>query len=106
MLSDKDFPAYVDKRFKAYKGDIPKFERALGVYLIAKRLGWRVSLLIHDKRTLKECETILDIDLKEECEPEGPMREKSAAWHLVQKVENFWKAVKGEIPGIRSTQTK
>jgi hypothetical protein len=105
-LADKDFPAYVDKRFKGYKGDITKFERALGVYLMAKRLGWKVSLLIHDKRTIKECETILGLDLRQECDPEGPMREKAVAWHLMQKIQNFWKAVKGEIPGIRSTQAK
>lgn len=106
MLSEKDFAGYVDKRFKAFRGDITKFERALGVYLVAKRVGWKVSLLMHDKRTLKECEEILSIDLREECEAEGPMADKSLAWSLAQKVENFWKAVKGEIPGIRSTQTK
>jgi hypothetical protein len=106
MLSDKDFPAHVDKRFKAFRGDITKFERALGVFLVAKRVGWKVALLIHDKRTLKECEEILGVDLRDECDPEGPMAGKSLAWDLARKVDNFWKAVKGEIPGIRSTHTK
>jgi hypothetical protein len=106
MISDTELSAYVDKRFKDFRGDITKFERSLGVFLIAKRVGWKVALLIHDKRTLKECETLLGIDLKQECEEVGPMAKKSLAWSLVQKVDNFWKAVKGEIPGIRSTHTK
>ena len=102
-MADKDLPPNLEKRIKAFQGDLTKLERAIGIYVLGKRMGYRPMLLIHDKRTLKECETILDVNLHEEWDDVGDLAHKSLAWIAVQKVSNFWKAVKGEIPGIRST---
>jgi len=102
-MADKDLPQALDKHIKAFQGDLTKLERAIGIYVLGLRMGYRPMLLIHDKRTLRECEEILGVDLQAAWPQEGPIAHKSVAWVAVQKISNFWKAVKGEIPGIRST---
>ena len=105
-MAIKDFDAHLDKQLKAYHGDVQKIERAAGVYMIGKRVGYKVMLLMHDKRTLRECEELLGISLKDELAEVGQFADKSLAWRAAQKVSNFWKAVKGEISGVRSTAIK
>src|SRR5207248_839899 len=104
-MTEKELMAHLDKRLRNYNGDITKFERAIGVFWVGRKFGYKPMQLIHDKRTIKECADFLDLDLKEHWPyPEGPMADKSYAWEAVKKVSNFWKAVKGEIPDIRSTE--
>ncbi len=77
-----------------------------GIYFIGRKFGYKVMPLVHDKRTLKECDEILDVKLQAELPDVGLYANKSVAWVAVQKVSNFWKAVKGEIPGIRSAEAQ
>jgi hypothetical protein len=36
----------------------------------------------------------------------GVLAHRSTAWRLVEGTENFWKVVRGQISGIRSTRTE
>jgi len=88
---------------KPYKGDFTKLESAIGALVIGKRMGWRVMFLIHNRATIREYEKLLGVKFQEVLPEEGELAHKSLAWVAVQKVGNFWKAVKGEISGVRST---
>lgn len=80
-----------------FKGQLPDLEMALGVLRIGGHLGWRVLTLIHNKRTLRKYEEILDIKFKEFFPDEGPSHERSFGYMAAKKLGNFWKAVSGEL---------
>ena len=80
-----------------FKGQLPDLEAALGILRIGGYLGWRVLALIHNKRTLRKYEDILDIKFKVFFPDEGPSYERSLGYMAVKKIGNFWKAVSGEI---------
>jgi len=88
---------------KPFKGDFTQLESAIGCLVIGKRMGWRVMFLIHNRATLREYEKLLGVKFQEVLPEEGDLAHKSIAWAAVKKVGNFWKAVKGEISGVRST---
>ena len=58
--------------------------------------------LYHDKKTIKKHEEILGIIFRERMPEIGPRAEHSSAFRALKTVTNFWKAVKGEVPGIRT----
>ena len=96
----------IDRAIKEFRGQVPTLESAIGAYLVGKQLGWRPLVLIHEKQTLRKYEKILGISFRDELPEVGKMADKSVAWTAVQKVSNFWKAVKGEISGIRTPELR
>ena len=100
--SVKDF----DETIREFRGLIPTLESAIGMLIVGQKLGWKVMLLAHDKKTIRKYEEILGVDIREVMPGEGPWAAKSVAWKAAQGIGNFWKAVKGEIPGIRSPKLR
>ena len=47
---------------------------------------------------------MLGVDVREVLPDVGDFAHKSLAWAAAQKVGSFWKAVKGEIAGIRTPE--
>jgi hypothetical protein len=88
----------VDEAIKRFQGNFDELESAVGMYFLGRLVGWKVLVLIHNKRTIKKYEQILGISIREEFPEEGPFVEKSLGYEIVQKVNNFWKAVAGEVP--------
>jgi hypothetical protein len=81
---------------KDYQGTFDQLESALGMYMIGPLVGWKVLVLIHNKRTIKKYEEILGIKVRKAFPAEGPLAHKSVALAIVNKIGNFWKAVSGE----------
>jgi hypothetical protein len=93
-----------DLAIKEFEGSFDELEKAIGMLFCGRKVGWKVLLLIHDKKTIRKYEEILGINVRESFPEVGPWAHKSIAWQLVQKVTNFWKAVSGDIPGIRTPE--
>jgi len=98
----------IKKSIREFKGNINHLESAIGLIFVTEEFGWKPSLLIHDSRTIKNYEEILRAGDKDFSyrDPKrfldvGPYAEKCMAWWLVQKGKNFWRAVRGQEPGIR-----
>lgn len=89
-----------------FKGIMTELETAIGALYVGQHVGWKPLLLIHDKKTLRKYEMILGISFREHMPEIGPHAHKSVAWKAVQKVSNFWKAVKGEIKGVRTQEVE
>lgn len=102
---DKNLLAHIDKRMRNYKGDIARLESAIGAYLVGRQFGWKILLLAHDRKTIANYGVILDLDFRE-LPDEGDLAYKSIAWTAVQRVSSFWKAVKGQYIGLKSTIVK
>jgi hypothetical protein len=105
-MNQKQEREMINKAIEGYRGPGQTLETAIGAYFVGKRIGWKPMVLIHDKKTLRKYEEILDISFRDELPEIGDRADKSIAWVAVQKVDNFWKAVKGEITGIRSPQMR
>ena len=103
-IAGKDIIPHVDKVTKKFKGQINELEQAIGMWVVGRLFGWKVMLLVHDRKTIAKYEKMLGIDFRNEVPDVGDFAHKSVAWRAVQAVSNFWKAVKGEIPGIRSPE--
>lgn len=102
--SDKQAIEIVDRAIKGFRGDTRRLSNAIGFLMIGRRFGWRAMYLMHDRRSIKEYEALLGIDTRDFFPEIGPLADKSVAYKAVQKVTNYWKAVKGEIAGIRSSE--
>lgn len=98
---DEEYAAKVMERIHAraheYRGDFGDLEAALGMMAIGHLVGWRVLVLIHNKRTIKKYEQILDIEVRSEFPEEGPLAAKSLGLELAKKLGSFWKAVSGDV---------
>lgn len=87
----------LDEISARFKGQFPDLEAAIGMYMVGRLFGWKVLVLIHNKRTIRKYEEILGINIREEFPEEGEFADKSIALNLVKKIGSFWKAVSGEL---------
>lgn len=94
----------VERVCKDFEGNAHDLERAIGVLFVGQHFGWRVLYLIHDKKTLKKYEDILSVEFRSEFPERGSCAHKSVALGLADKLGNFWKAVKGQVTGIRTSE--
>jgi len=109
ILSYSEIGEIVESRFNDYAGDLTELESAIGALVIGQKMGWKVLLLVHDRRTIQKYGYILGVDFQEVMPEVGDKAHKSKAWIAMQKIGNFWRAVKGEIRGIKTpelTKTK
>ena len=103
-LSNKELVELIDSGIHKFYGDTRTLSNAIGYLMIGRQIGWKPVLLMYDRKSIKNYEGILGFDSKDVMPEIGEFARKSVAWKAVQKVTNFWKAVKGEIQGIRSTE--
>ena len=102
--TNEELCSRIDAAFDSFHGNSETFKSAVGYAFIARRTGWKPALLMHTQKTVKDYDRILGIDSRTYFLEVGPDADRSVAWRLSKKVTNFWKAVKGEIKGIRSTE--
>ncbi len=80
-----------------FKGQLDELESALGMLLMGRLFGWKLLVMIHNKRTIRKYEEILDIKIRDVFPEEGALIGKSQAYGIVKLVGNYWKAVSGEF---------
>lgn len=86
----------LDEVVRRFDGQFDELENALGMMLIGRLVGWKLLVLIHNKRSIRKYEEILGIKIREAFPEEGPLTHKSAAYEVIKKLGNYWKAVSGE----------
>lgn len=80
-----------------YRGQLDDLEKAIGLLRIGHHVGWKVLVLVHNKRTIKKYEQILGINIREFFPEEGPSSDRSIGYTIAKNLGNFWKAVSGDI---------
>ena len=86
----------IDEAVRRFSGNVDELEQAIGMYMVGRHVGWKVLVLIHNKRTIRKYEDILGINIREFFKPEGPDAERSLGFRFASKLSNFWKAVSGD----------
>ncbi len=87
-----------DEATKKFQGNFEELESAIGMLILGRLVGWKVLVLIHNKRTIKKYEEILGINVREAFPPTAEFTRKSLGYEITQKLDAFWKAVSGEVP--------
>ncbi len=106
-MNDQEILGIVDRAVDNFNGNLDDLESAIGMLMLGRHYGWRVILLIHSPGTIRKYLKILDLKTLRDVLPEvGVLAHRSTAWRLVEGTENFWKVVRGQISGIRSTRTE
>lgn len=80
-----------------FSGTADELEKALGMLMLGDYFGWKVLVLIHNKRTIKKYEVILGISVREFFPDEGPIALRSLGYSVAKDLGNFWKVVSGDI---------
>jgi len=87
----------VNNAFDRFSGNFDELEKAIGMLMLGDYVGWKVLVLIHNKRTIRKYEEILDINVREFFAEEGPLAMRSIGYEYAKKLGNFWKAVSGDV---------
>lgn len=87
----------VNEAATRFQGQLDELEGAIGVLFVGHLYGRRVITLIHNKRTLRKYEKILELTFKDEFPEVGPLADKSLGYMAAEKLQAFWKAVAGEV---------
>jgi hypothetical protein len=88
--------ALIDDAIVRYRGGIDSLEQAIGFYLVGRHLGWKVLVLMHNKRTIRKFEEILGINIRETFPELGVASDRSLGYQIASQLSNFWKAVSGD----------
>lgn len=89
--------AIADKASESFIGQFQELETAIGMLVIGRLIGWRVLVLVHNKRTIRKYEEILGINIKEAFPATGPLTSKSVGYKVAERLGNYWKAVSGDV---------
>ncbi len=99
-----EFVRIADLALKEFHGDFDELEKAVGMLLCGRKVGWKVLVLIHDKKTIRKYGRFSGSASASSSPRSDPGRTSRLPGNSVQKVTNFWKAVSGDIPGIRTPE--
>ena len=88
----------VNDAIDRFRGNVDELEKAIGMLMLGDYVGWKVLVLVHNKRTIRKYEEILNINVREFFVEEGPIAARSLGYDIAKKLGNFWKAVSGDIP--------
>ena len=94
-IPDKDIIPHIDPVIKDYRGNVNELEQAIGVWNVGRKLGWKVMLLVHDRKTLAKYEKILGIAIRETFPEVGPSAYRMMGFRMAETVSNFWKLISG-----------
>ena len=103
-MSEKQLVDLIDKAIKNFQGNSDSLSGAIGYLMIGRKFGWRVMFFMHTQGTVRKYEQILGIKTRDLMPEEGPYAKKAAVYQAIKKVSNFWKAVKGEVAGVKSKE--
>lgn len=102
-LDKQELAEVIDRAVDGFHGNLNDLASAIGMLVVGQRYGWRVMLLIHSQATVRKYLKILGLKSLRDTLPEvGDLSQRSNAWRLVKGTADFWKVVRGQIPGVRS----
>lgn len=99
-LTNKEAQEYIEIINRAsdeFVGLFDELEAAIGMLMIGRLVGWKILLIIHNKRTIRKYEEILGINVREMFPEVGPLAAKSIGYKAAVALGNFWKAVSGDL---------
>ncbi len=96
-MTDEELIAHLDAVMKIYKGDTEVLRHAVGAVMFGRIYGWRVLRITTSSGAYTKYQRILGLDFKEVLPETTDISERSLAYKIVKKLNNFWKVVRGQV---------
>ena len=87
----------VNDALNRFSGSADELEKAIGMMMLGDYLGWKVLVIIHNKRTLRKYEEILGINVRDFFPEEGLIAKRVLGYEIALKLGSFWKVVSGDV---------
>lgn len=87
----------VNDALNRFSGTADELETAIGMLMLGDYFGWKVLVLLHNKRTIRKYEEILGISIRDHFPEEGPIALRSLGYEIAKNLGNFWKVVSGDV---------
>lgn len=94
-MTDNEFHEFVKGIIKDYKGDGTKLINAVGALVVGWYVGWRVLSLVLSEPTFFKYQKTLGYKFKDILPERSVYTSKSYTLRVVDKLQNFWRVVKG-----------
>lgn len=99
MRTDEEWIKEIDRVSAGFSGSYDDLQAAIGAVMVGRLYGWRVVRLAGSRRHWTLACSLFG-DLKEILQPETPLSQKSMAYRIVTKAENYWDVVKGKTDAM------
>lgn len=94
----------VDNAVDRFYGDLDELERAIGMVMVGRHYGWRVLLLAHSPKTVRDRCRLLGLDSIRTATPElGVLAHRSVALSRVLGTIHYWQAVRRQVSSVCSS---
>lgn len=87
--------SHIDLLMADYKGDIVELSHSIGAARLGHHYGWRVIRLVLSQTSYRKYQKVLGLDFKESLPELTKYSEKSVAYQIACRLDNFWDVVKG-----------
>ena len=94
----------LEHSYATYHGDGTVLESAWGAIFMSLIYGWKVVYLMHSQATIRKYQDITGLVFREIAPESTSLSRKSMAFKVVQAGTNFWRVIRGQEPGIKTTQ--
>ncbi|MBK9132472.1 MAG: hypothetical protein IPM20_12665 [Gammaproteobacteria bacterium] len=85
-LTDKEIVKLCEDAVENFSGNSHELERAIGSLFVGRKMGWKVLYLIHDQKTVRKYEEILNLSFKDVLPDKTERSKKSIAYNAVRKM--------------------
>ena len=96
----------LEDSYANYRGDATVLESAWGTIFMSLIYGWKVVYLMHSQATIRKYQDITGLVFREIAPESTVISRKSMAFKVVESGTNFWRVIRGQEPGIKTTQLK
>jgi hypothetical protein len=93
-----EFQITIKESFRQYKGDLRVFASAVGAFYLGMMLGWRPLMIIHNPKTFKRYEKILNMSFRDVMPETTDLSDRNYGYRAVQNAGNYWDVVRGMAP--------
>jgi len=94
----------IDHAISSFSGDVTYLERAIGIYFVGLKVGWKPLLLMNDPRIVRRSELILRVKFSDVLPDVGLYACRSVAWRAFDDTKSFWRTMRGDFPCFRSVE--
>lgn len=86
----------LDKLAPEFKGDGRKLALYVGIAVITKHYGWRVTKIIWGNHTWESVKETLELDIEAIAPPETKLSKKNLGYQAWKKTGDFWRVLKSK----------
>jgi hypothetical protein len=94
MITDEELMQLIERVTEEFEGDLDEFNKAVGMLVVGRLLGWRVQRLVSPRSTWTLASKWFG-DPKKLMPDRGPFSRKSVGLAIVDRLGDYWGIIRG-----------